>query len=134
MRCWAMARLADVNETRGGPPEKTFVGGLWSGTGSAIWPLARLRFFGWGIGVRASTRLLGWLVPVWDARYEELSGAQLIWAPVASRGVCFLLTAADPVVFWSRRGPDILDHLQVHGVPVDRSLTRLSWGTHLDHP
>lgn len=35
---------------------------------------------------------------------------------------------------WSRRGDGILDHLQVHGVPVDRSLTRLSWGAHLDHP
>jgi hypothetical protein len=53
----------------------------------------------------------------------------------ASRGVCFhVLTAADPVIFWSRRGAGILDHLQVHGVPVDRSLTQLSWGAHLDHP
>ena len=120
---------------RGGPPEQTFVGGLWSGTVSAIWPLARLELSGWGIGLRASTRVLGWLIPAGDAGYEDVSGAHLIWAPIASRGVCLhALTAADPIVFWSRRGPDILDHLQIHGLPVDRSVTRLSWGAHLDHP
>jgi hypothetical protein len=122
-------------EMSGGPPDRTFVGGLWSETMSAIWPLVRLELFGWGIGLRASTRGLGWLIPAWTARYEELTGAQLVRVPVASRGVCFhTVTAAGLIVFWSRRGTDILDHLQVHGVPVDRSVSQLSWGAHLHHP
>ena len=119
----------------GRPPERTFAGGLWSAAGSAIWPLARLELLGWGIRVRGSVRGLRWLVPVWEARYGELTGAQLIWVPTASRGV-YVRTAneADSIVFWSRRGSDILDHLQVHGVPADRSVTRVPWGSNAYHP
>ena len=119
----------------GGPPERTFAGGLWSAAGSAIWPLARLELLDWGIRVRGSVRGLRWLVPAWQARYGELTGAQLIWAPIASRGVYLRAAhAADSIVFWSRRGSDILDHLQVHGVPADRSVTRLPWGANTHHP
>jgi hypothetical protein len=119
----------------GEPPERMFTGGLWSAAGNAIWPLARLELLGWGIRVRGSTRGLQWLVPAWQARYEELTGAQLIWAPIASRGV-YVRTpaAAGSIVFWSRQGAGILDHLQAHGVPADRSVTRLPWGANAHHP
>ena len=119
----------------GRPAERAFAGGLWSAAGSAIWPLARLELLGWGIRVRGSVRGLRWLVPVWQARYGELTGAQLIWVPIASRGV-HVRTAneADSIVFWSRRGSDILDHLQVHGVPAGRPVTRLPWGSNAYHP
>lgn len=119
----------------GGPPERTFAGGLWSAAGNAIWPLARLELLDWGIRVRGGVGGLRWLVPVWEARYEELTGAQLIWAPIASRGV-YLQTASEAgsIVFWSRRGTGILEHLQVHGVPTSRSLTRLAWGANAYHP
>jgi hypothetical protein len=43
------------------------------------------------------------------------------------------LTAAGPIVFWTRRGADILDHLRLHGVPVDWSVGQAPWGVHLDH-
>jgi hypothetical protein len=36
-------------------------------------------------------------------------------------------------VFWTRRDADVLDHLQLHGVPVDWSVGRVPWGVHLDH-
>jgi hypothetical protein len=42
--------------------------------------------------------------------------------------------AADSIVFWSRRGTGILDHLQVHGVLTDRSVARLPWGANAYHP
>ena len=119
----------------GRPPERTFAGGLWPAAGSAIWPLARLELLGWGIRVRGSVPGLRWLVPVWEARYGELTGAQLIWVPIAGRGV-YVRTAneADSIVFWSRRGSDILNHLHVHGVPADRPVTRLPWGSNAHHP
>lgn len=131
----AGAWRADVSQAGSGPPERAFIGGLWSASGSAIWPLARLELFGWGIGVRSSTRVLGWLVPAWDARYEDIGGAQRIFVPIANRGVHIrALTAAGPIVFWTRRGADILDHLQLHGVPVDWAVGRVRWGAHLEHP
>lgn len=105
-------------------PERTFTGGLRSAAGSASWPLARLELLGWGIRVQGSVPRLRWLAPVWEARYGELTGAQLIWVPIASRGVHVRAASeADSIVFWSRRGSDILDHLQVHGVPADRPAT-----------
>ena len=117
-----------------GPPDRAFIGGLWSASGSAIWPLARLELFGWGIGVRSSTRVLGRLIPAWSARYEDIAGVQRIFVPLANRGVYIrALAAAEPIVFWTRRGADILDHLQLHGVPVDWSVGRGPWGVHLDH-
>lgn len=117
----------------GAPPERTFVGGLWSRAMSAMWPLARLEFWDWGIRIRGSVRGVRWLVGSWQARYDELT-AELVVVPVASRGVLLNAGAAEPVVFWSRRGHEILDHLGMHGVPVSHTPTRLSWGANLYHP
>jgi hypothetical protein len=102
-------------------------------SGSAIWPLARLELSGWGIGVRSSTRALRWLIPAWDARYGDIAGAQRVFVPIANRGVYIRALTAGPIVFWTRRGADVLDHLQLHGVAVDWSVGRVPWGVHLDH-
>lgn len=119
----------------GGPPERTFTGGLCSAAGNAIWPLARLELLDQGIRVRGKIGGLRWLVPVWEARYGDLTGLQLICAPIANRGV-YVQTAnpADSIIFWSRRSTDILDHLRVHGVPADRSAIQLPWGANAYHP
>jgi hypothetical protein len=123
-----------VSQPGSGPPARAFTGGLWSASGSAIWPLARLELSGWGIGVRSSTRALRWLIPAWDARYEDIAGAQRVFVPIANRGVYIrALTAAGPIVFWTWRGADVLDHLQLHGVPVDWSVGHIPWAVHLDH-
>ena len=119
----------------GRPSERGFAGGLCSTASNAIWPLARLELLDWGIRVRGRIRGLRWLVPAWEATYGDLTGAQLICAPIASRGVYLqAANAADSIIFWSRRGTDILDHLQVHGVLADRSVTRLPWGANAYHP
>ena len=124
-----------MNGVAGGPPERTFAGGLWSQAGSAIWPLARLELLGWGIRVRGNVPGLRWLVSPRETPYSELAGAQLAWVPIASRGVYVrMVNPADSIVFWTRRGTAILDHLQVHGVPTDRSVTRLPWGANTYHP
>lgn len=118
-----------------GRPERSFVGGVWSQTMNAIWPLARLELFDQGIRLRAGLRLLGWLIPVWEARYADLTAAQLIATPSGGRGVCvYPIGPAGPIVFWSRRAADIIDHLQLHAVPIDHSVTQLPWAANVNHP
>jgi hypothetical protein len=119
----------------GGPTERTFTGGLCSAAGNAIWPLARLVLLDLGdpgAGQRSRAAMAG---PGVGGQVGELTGEQPISARIASRGV-YVQTAnpAGSVVFWSRWGTDILDHLQVHGVPADRSVTRLPWGGNAYHP
>jgi hypothetical protein len=114
--------------------ERTFTGGLWSPEGSAIWPLARLELLDSGIRVRGGIPGLRWLVPAWQTTYGDITVAQLIAVPPMSRGVYLVTTEMDSIVFWTRRGSDILDHLQVHGVPSDRSVSRPPWGANAYHP
>jgi hypothetical protein len=106
-------------------PERAFLGGLLSGNWSATWPLARLEFFGWGIRLGGSVRLVRWLIRPWEARYEELATVRLISS--ATSGVRIAVEGrTDAVVFWSfRDAGEIADRLEAHGVPVDRSVTTL---------
>lgn len=76
----------------------------------------KLEFFDWGVRLRC-----GLMMPVWEARYEELTEARLVTAP-SRHGV--RLRAGDgegEILFWTRRGPEVLDHLQEHAVLVDRA-------------
>lgn len=100
--------------------EMTFSGGLLSGSVSATWPLVLLEFFDWGIRLRGSARLWQRLVPRWDARYEDLATVQLVSS--MSAGIRLADTrGADAIVFWTFKSAKIMDHLEAHGVPVDRS-------------
>jgi hypothetical protein len=119
----------------GRPPERTFTGGLWSAAGNAIWPLARLELLDWGIRVagqrpRAAVAGpgVGGQVGGTHRGATRLGSHSQPWRVPADRH------AADSAVFWSRRGTTILDHLQVHGVPADHSVTRLPWGANAHHP
>ncbi len=114
--------------------ERTFTGGLWSSAGSAISPLARLELLDWQIRVRGGIPGLRWLVPGWQAPYSAITTAQLIAVPPMSRGVYLVTADGDSIVFWTRWGTDILDHLEIHGVPSDRSVSRLPWGANSYHP
>ena len=105
-----------------------FRGGMWwpgrinANTGT-VW----LEFFDWGIRLRGAGGLIGLGfarlgIPVLELRYQELAEARLVQAPT-HRGVR-LRTDDDgvgEVLFWTLRGPAVLDHLQEHAVPVERA-------------
>jgi hypothetical protein len=104
----------------------TFVGGLRTRTMRASFGLVRLEFFDWGIRLEGRSGFLSSALPTWEARYQELTKAQLVTVPFATKGVrLFADGVPDPVVFSTPAGALILDRLQAQGVPVDRSLTRL---------
>lgn len=112
-----------------GQQTATFRGGIWRpGKLDADEGTARLEFFDWGIRLGssglvklASLGLARFLMPVWEARYEELTEARLMTAP-GHHGVRLRVAgSADPVMFWTSQGSDVLDRLQEHAVSVDRA-------------
>lgn len=126
---WALGKqaagFARVVNPQDRAPERAFLGGSLSVNWSVTWPLVRLEFFGWGIRLSGSVRLVRWLIKPWEARYEELAKVRLISS--ATSGVRFAVEGStDAVVFWSfRDAGEIADRLEAHGVAVDRSSTTL---------
>jgi hypothetical protein len=86
-----------------------------------------LELFDWGVRVHGRG-LWRWLLPTWEVRYAELSMAQLIKFPIANSGVLMRTSGPIvPLVFVARfdRSSEVFDQLEVQGVPVDWSVTRL---------
>jgi hypothetical protein len=106
-------------------PAAVWKGGMKSRTVSATSGTARLEMLGWGVRVRGRG-LWRALLPIWEARYGELTIARIVEWPVGNRGVIFHANGpAVPLVFVTLRGDEILDALAARGVTVDRSVTRL---------
>ena len=105
--------------------EASFRGGLASAYVHASGGLVRLEFFDWGIRLRAASRLWRRLIPVWEARYEDLATVQLIQT-IGGYGVRLESGAgAGALVFWVRRYDEVMDRLANHQVPVDRKMKSL---------
>jgi hypothetical protein len=99
-------------------------GTWWPGKLNAGSRTVKLEFFDQGIRLRGSGSLAGLgvgrlLTPVWEARYAELTEARLVTAP-KHQGVRLAAGSAGPLIFWTRRGSEVLDRLEEHNVPVDR--------------
>jgi hypothetical protein len=87
--------------------------------------LARLEFFDWGVRIRG-TVISRWIVPTWEARYEELAIAELVSLRWSRLGVWFRLREdAGGMAFLSYHSNEILPLLEGHGVPVNRSLAQI---------
>jgi hypothetical protein len=101
-----------------------FVGGMRSGTFIAGPRSIRLEFFVWGIRLRGAG-MGRFSTPVWEIQYQELWEARLVTAPT-NQGVRLRAAgSAPPVIFWTRRGPEVLDRLQEHAVRVNRAADQI---------
>jgi len=84
--------------------------------------LVRLDLMDWGVRMRGIP-LTRWLVPQWEARYEDLAIAELVRTPYSRIAVWFRLRGEPGGMgFLTERSRDILDGLQKHEVPVNRSV------------
>ena len=88
--------------------------------------LVRLEFFEWGIRLRG-TAMSRWVVPTWEAKYDELAIAELVSLPASRIAVWFRLRGGDlrTIGFLSDRSSDVLRQLERHGVPVNRAVTQV---------
>lgn len=114
-------------------PLCTFRGGMrYGATGIANWthPLVTLVVYPSGVELRSTSRWLQVLVPVWRARYEELSVVQSVGradpdgthsarAPVQARGIRFVVKDGTYVIFWCYGRDEVLAALDVQRVNVD---------------
>jgi hypothetical protein len=112
-------------ETPPGEPGQVFPGGVMCKHLITSGSLARLELFDWGVRIRGIAPAR-WLVPVWEARYDELAIAELVTLPYSRVAVYFRLRSdADGMAFLSERNPEILRVLERHKVPVNRSVAQV---------
>ncbi len=87
--------------------------------------LARLEFFDWGVRLRGIP-ISRWIVPTWEARYDELAIADLVALPQSRIAVWLRLRdESTAIAFLSDRTSQILPVFEQHGVPVNRTVTKI---------
>lgn len=120
-RARSCTRIIDAPD---GIQEDSFVGGIMCKHLTTSGTMVKLELFDWGIRIRgfAPTR---WVVPTWEARYEELAIAEMVASPFSRVAVWFRLRGeAGGMGFLTQWSQDILKILQAHDVPVNRALTK----------
>lgn len=122
-------RLAASNnrriDTPAGELEEFFWGGVMCRYVVTSGTLARLEFFEWGVRLRGIP-ISRWIVPTWEATYDELAIAGLVALPQSRIAVWLKLRGEqNAIAFLSDRSSAILPVLEKHGVPVNRSVTRI---------
>jgi hypothetical protein len=105
--------------------DRVFWGGVMCRALITSGNLARLEFFDWGVRIRG-TMISRWIVPTWEARYEELAIAELVSLRHSRIAVWLRLRRdAGGMAFLSYHSNEILPLLEQHGVPVNRSLAQV---------
>lgn len=122
-RARSSARIID---TPAGESDRLFPGDMLSRHIMMSGSVARLEFFDWGVRLHGIA-ISRWVVPTWEARYEELAIAELVTLRFSRFAVWLRLRGQDDgigfLTHWSR---DILREFEKHDVPVNRSVTKVT--------
>jgi hypothetical protein len=87
--------------------------------------LARLEFYDWGVRLRGNV-LSRWIVPTWEARYEEIAIAELVALRSSRVAVWMRLRGkADGIAFLTNGSAPVLRQLEQHDLPVNRSVAQI---------
>jgi hypothetical protein len=105
--------------------EQVFWGGVMCRYLITSGSLARLEFFDWGVRLRGIA-ISRWVVPTWEATYDELAIAELVALP-QSRIAVWLRLRGEPtaIAFLCDRYSQVLPVFEEHGVRVNRSVTKI---------
>jgi hypothetical protein len=87
--------------------------------------LARLELFDWGVRLRGIA-IARWIVPTWEASYDQLAMAELVTLPASRIAVWLRPTGGGSGIgFLSHHSEEILDLLKARDVPVNRVVTQI---------
>ena len=107
-----------------GEADDVFLGGIMCKTLITSGLLVRLELHPWGVRVRGISPAR-WVVPTWEARYEDLAVAEMVASPFSRIAVWLRLREqSDGMGFLSQRSEEILGLLEKHEVPVNRSVRK----------
>lgn len=116
---------ARIIEAPAGEEQNIFHGGMMSKSLTTSGAMVRLEIFDWGVRIRG-IKVARWLVPTWEARYDELAIAELVATPFSRIAVWLRLRGEpDGMGFLSDRSQEILRTLEAHEVPVNRTLAKI---------
>jgi hypothetical protein len=129
---WLWSRQAASRNERvigapAGAPEPggLFRGGMMGRLVLTSGTLVRLEFFDWGVRLNGA-RLVRWVIPTWEARYDDLAVAELITLPHSRITVWLRLREdAGAIGFLTTDHQEILARLRDRGVPVNRVVTQV---------
>lgn len=107
-----------------GERQRMFYGGVMCRAITTSGPLVRLDIMDWGLRIQG-TFWSRWIVPTWEARYDELAIAELVATSFSRTAVWFRLRGSrEGIGFLCETSDDILRVMEEHDVPVNRSVTQ----------
>lgn len=121
-------RTASCGRTTDAPAgelTKSFTGDVMCRSAITNGGLARLEFFDWGVRLRGVT-VSRWLVPTWEARYDELGLAELVKLPFSRIAVWLRVRGeAGGIGFLTHYNQEILRELAARDVQVNRTIAEV---------
>lgn len=108
-----------------GEPELSLTGDVLCRYVITSGSLAVLELHDWGVRLRGNP-VSKWIVPTWEARYDELAIAELVTVGPSRIAVWLRLRAGQGGMGFMRLGSeDVLRKLEGHGVQVDRAVAQV---------
>jgi hypothetical protein len=119
----------DVGLVEGSGSSRSFVGGMRLMLFNATWPLVRLKLLEEGLRLESSIRVLRWLVPVWEIRFDDVSEVQAVGRiPLFTTGIRIRARSTNEcIIFWSVNRASVLDALSAIGLPVNSRPIRIRY-------
>jgi hypothetical protein len=104
---------------------KSYVGDVICRSAITSGGLARLEFFDWGVRLRGIA-VSRWIVPTWEARYDELAVAELVKLRFSRIAVWLRVRGeAGGIGFLTSFSQDILRDLEARDVLVNRAIAEV---------
>jgi uncharacterized membrane protein len=117
---------ARIIDTPDGESSRVFPGDVLSRHTMMSGSMARLETFDWGVRIHGIA-ISRWVVPTWEARYDELAVAELVTLRFSRFAVWLRLRGTtDGIGFLTHWSRDILRELEKHDVPVNRSVIKVT--------